>query len=381
MADDEISEAGRRQRFARWDELGLDRVKADLLAGGHQIVGGPPQVQDLAWEWVRIKEAKSSAAKPPTYARDVVIAAAHMLKALGHSGINEFLLETGLPDHAATGSGLQARATSLAKYAIENPTELSPARRTVPFEIIRRATELWRQETENNLRPEDRNKFEMAMKRDGQALVLQHGYDDLPLAAGIWSPDMPSAQQLSEAEQNMGPKPAKLTVDQMRGGIIRLEKRVTDLEAFDVASITGPGDARVTLLAKSIEETLERVFGTGTGDFSRYKDAARINSPFGVAFNYAATDREPPPSELQTEFSERRDRSIALLNQAIKGLEEEVRYSTALSTPLPSQTQLATKQQTEMVTLKPGIWGMSIDLKEVARRVRSQWRRLRGSRR
>ena len=58
MADDEISEEGRRARFAQWEKLGLDQVKHDLLNGGHRVVGGPPQVRALAWEWVRQKEAE-----------------------------------------------------------------------------------------------------------------------------------------------------------------------------------------------------------------------------------------------------------------------------------------------------------------------------------
>jgi hypothetical protein len=28
-----------------------------LLNGGHHVVGGPPQVRELAWEWVRMKKA------------------------------------------------------------------------------------------------------------------------------------------------------------------------------------------------------------------------------------------------------------------------------------------------------------------------------------
>src|SRR6266478_4134124 len=58
MADYKISEEGKRARFARLDEIGVDRIKADLLAGGHRLVGGPPAVRKLAWEWVRKKEAE-----------------------------------------------------------------------------------------------------------------------------------------------------------------------------------------------------------------------------------------------------------------------------------------------------------------------------------
>jgi hypothetical protein len=58
MVDDEISEEDKQARFARWEEIGVDRIKADLLAGGHQLVGGPPAVRKLAAEWVRMTEAK-----------------------------------------------------------------------------------------------------------------------------------------------------------------------------------------------------------------------------------------------------------------------------------------------------------------------------------
>jgi hypothetical protein len=62
VTDDEISEDGRRARFEQWEKLGLDRVKADLLNGGYQLIGGPPSVQKLAWEWVRLKEMSRPAA-------------------------------------------------------------------------------------------------------------------------------------------------------------------------------------------------------------------------------------------------------------------------------------------------------------------------------
>ncbi len=60
MAEDEISAEGRKARFERWEGLGVDVVKIDLLNGGHRIIGGPPAVRALAWEWVRMKEATAS---------------------------------------------------------------------------------------------------------------------------------------------------------------------------------------------------------------------------------------------------------------------------------------------------------------------------------
>jgi len=61
MSDDEISEEGRRRRFAQWEQLGVDVIRTDLEAtGGRRFVGGPPAVRKLAWEWVRSKEVSSS---------------------------------------------------------------------------------------------------------------------------------------------------------------------------------------------------------------------------------------------------------------------------------------------------------------------------------
>lgn len=57
-----ISEEGRNQRFARWEEMGLDRVKGDLVHNrGRGEVGGSHEVVNLAWEWVRMKEAEIAA--------------------------------------------------------------------------------------------------------------------------------------------------------------------------------------------------------------------------------------------------------------------------------------------------------------------------------
>ena len=49
-------------RFEKWEKLGVSRVKSDLEhTGGIREVGGPQEVRDLAWKWVQMKEAQTTA--------------------------------------------------------------------------------------------------------------------------------------------------------------------------------------------------------------------------------------------------------------------------------------------------------------------------------
>ena len=49
----------RLARYEKWEKLGVYRVKSDLEhTGGIRDVGGTPDVKEMAWEWVRMKENK-----------------------------------------------------------------------------------------------------------------------------------------------------------------------------------------------------------------------------------------------------------------------------------------------------------------------------------
>jgi hypothetical protein len=61
MADDEISKEGRRVRFEQWEKYGVERLKSDLQTDPYRRVGSGP-LQNLAWEFVRMKEAERTKA-------------------------------------------------------------------------------------------------------------------------------------------------------------------------------------------------------------------------------------------------------------------------------------------------------------------------------
>ncbi len=50
----------REARFARWERVGVELVRADLRNGGRFIVGGSAQTRALAEEWVKRKDAEKA---------------------------------------------------------------------------------------------------------------------------------------------------------------------------------------------------------------------------------------------------------------------------------------------------------------------------------
>jgi hypothetical protein len=64
-----LDETARKARFERFEKLGLDRVKSDLTqTGGTRDIGGPLEVRELAWEWVRMKEEAAGVSARPSQA-------------------------------------------------------------------------------------------------------------------------------------------------------------------------------------------------------------------------------------------------------------------------------------------------------------------------
>src|SRR5262245_33591985 len=113
--------------------------------------------------------------------------------------------------------------------------------------------------------------------------------------------------------------PAQLTPEAIRQGIDRLAKRLEDVIAFDPASVTEQYNIpHVEALAASVDEAPVRTFGADTLDYRRYSDAAYFdNGPH----NYA---HRVPIGEVQATLSRSKDRSVALLQQAVAVLRERL---------------------------------------------------------
>lgn len=63
---------------------------------------------------------------------------------------------------------------------------------------------------------------------------------------------------------------ANLTSLQMKSAIPKIERRIVDLEIFDVGSITQRGDPQIVALEKELDTLLVSIFGADTVEYNRY---------------------------------------------------------------------------------------------------------------
>jgi predicted nucleotide-binding protein len=110
-----------------------------------------------------------------------------------------------------------------------------------------------------------------------------------------------------------------LTPEQMRQGIARLTKRVEEVRAFDPATVVEQyNNPQIDALSAAIDDSLVRTFGAGTVDYDRYRRAAEFdNGPH----NYV---HRVPIEQVRQSLARSRGQSIALLEQSVKGLEEQL---------------------------------------------------------
>ena len=125
------------------------------------------------------------------------------------------------------------------------------------------------------------------------------------------------------------PPPRSLTPDQIRQGIDRLRKRIAELEAFDPTSVQERWPPETRAIETAIEESLAKIFGEGTPAYSRYDSAARLdNGPLILGGG------DDPLHKVHEWIRDGKARSLALLNQAVRGLEEDL--ADAGGIPIPA---------------------------------------------
>lgn len=119
------------------------------------------------------------------------------------------------------------------------------------------------------------------------------------------------------------PQDRQLQPPQMRAAIARFQNRIKDVEDFQPDTIEDRRDPRIEALEARVADALTEAFGEDTPRHRRYSGAAIIDTA-GINMNGT------PHHEVIEGLHHGKDRSIALMKEAIRYLEETLTEAGAL---------------------------------------------------
>jgi hypothetical protein len=127
------------------------------------------------------------------------------------------------------------------------------------------------------------------------------------------------------------PEDRLLSVHEMRAGIERLSRRIEELKKLDPQSVSARRSPAVVSLEAAIEDSLAAIFGHGTPKFNRYRAASDLEptlivTPLFVGPRGSFGGGGENVHELQQGIAQRKQQALALLEQAVRGLEEEIEH-------------------------------------------------------
>jgi predicted nucleotide-binding protein len=118
-----------------------------------------------------------------------------------------------------------------------------------------------------------------------------------------------------------------LTVEQKRRCIDRLGKRIEDLQAFDPQTVQKRFPPEVTALQNAIDEALSVAFGHGTVEYRRYSGAAHLDDGTAIVqlgAGFRGGGQHDETHRARQILAEGKRKSIVLLQQAIRTLQDEI---------------------------------------------------------
>lgn len=121
-----------------------------------------------------------------------------------------------------------------------------------------------------------------------------------------------------------------LSPDAVKNGIKLLKRRISEIEALEPQQIDRNHCPELVAIEADTGQTLAQIFGQDTEDYKRYRAAAHWNrGPYSYADNV-------PSEVIHRALRKSKDHALALLNSAIRALEErsELFAPAALSSAL-----------------------------------------------
>lgn len=121
------------------------------------------------------------------------------------------------------------------------------------------------------------------------------------------------------------PRTAQLTVDGMRAAIPKLERRIKDLESFDVSTVRERWDPVVDGLVKKVDGTLQEILGHGTVEYNEYSIDSLDTLPLILGGG------PDPLPEVQQGYREGIERALIKLKTLKELFEERIADAPSVS--------------------------------------------------
>lgn len=131
----------------------------------------------------------------------------------------------------------------------------------------------------------------------------------------------------------------------MRAGIRRLGLRIAEVHAFKPEAFDGD-DSVLTRLHASIDDALDRTFGKGTPEYNRYCYAADFSYPLNFV-------NPTPLHTKQVALAKCKKNSLALLEQAVMSLTEQLEDAAAAPEPAAAPTP-ASQERSDKIFIVHG---------------------------
>lgn len=121
------------------------------------------------------------------------------------------------------------------------------------------------------------------------------------------------------------PQMAVLSVEKMKRGVARINRLIDELQAFDPQTIQKRWSPEVKALETAIEGALSSVFGHNTVEYNRYIGASTLDrGSVTMQIDWGGGGRREDPREAQKYLTEGKERSVQLLRQAVRWLQDEL---------------------------------------------------------
>ncbi len=114
------------------------------------------------------------------------------------------------------------------------------------------------------------------------------------------------------------PAPARITLDEMRAAIPKVQRRIQELKALDVYTIDRRGEPALEALEHKIDDVLVDIFGTDTVEYNRFRVGSLDTA--SISFGY-----EVPIDEVREGYQRGVEGAISTLNTIVELFEEKLK--------------------------------------------------------